>query len=578
MAEENASSISAGEFETIPQLLASSESLQLTFVFLIIGLVIIGIIYHRFSLWILSQKFSYKRPHISRFIRKAVLPFFAIALVSSINLYIQTTELLDLESVTDGAVMLDPTEQFVKILNSINILVIAWTVSNLVPIILTKRDKSILEREDYEMWIEYRGFADDEGLFYKCFKWTPPQTAPNDMNDDEFQEHIKTEKGLKFLERYHTSLGMSVGSYDKLIDDPFEKWKKSEKAKYETYYKNCTDGTNQTGQKLKPGARPAEIYPIDIWREQKRLNDYEPLIPSSKPPGYSKKQKEGVPKSAKQILPIGIFLAAFLGVITWWGVDLVVLATATGGIALGVGLALKETLENYFAYIMIKKDKVIKEGDRISLPSGYNGLVYKITPRVTYIRHGLSESLAIVPTKQIVSQEIINFTKDFKLIPATIQVGVSYLNDPRQVEAILIKIGKRAMKEVTDASGNHLARQKRCPYLDQHKSSCGCDQNIHVDVGDPVVRFNDFNASALDFAVRVFVRDYGSQFKMKSEMRKIMYDEFKEYDIRIPWPIRTIYQGDEKREAEEIGRFDEQRNQLIKEQLPKEMEGSAEDD
>ena len=81
-----------------------------------------------------------------------------------------------------------------------------------------------------------------------------------------------------------------------------------------------------------------------------------------------------------------------------------VLATATGGLALGVGLALKETIENYFAYVMIKKDKVIKEGDRITLPSGYNGLVYKITPRITYIRHGLSESLAIIPTKQIVSQ------------------------------------------------------------------------------------------------------------------------------------------------------------------------------
>jgi len=256
----------------------------------------------------------------------------------------------------------------------------------------------------------------------------------------------------------------------------------------------------------------------------------------------------------------------------------VVLATATGGLALGVGLALKDTLENYFAYIMIKKDKVIKEGDRITLPSGYNGLVYKITPRVTYIRHGLNESLAIVPTKQIVSEEIINFTKDFKLVPATIEVGVSYLNDPHQVEAILIKIGKRAMKEVVDGNGNHLARQKKCPYLAEHKPSCGCDKDIHVDVGNPVVRFNDFNASSLDFAVRVFVKDYGSQFKMKSEMRKIMYKEFKDYDIRIPWPIRTVYQGDEKREAEEIGKFDEMRNRVVKEQISKEAEGAAEDE
>jgi small-conductance mechanosensitive channel len=133
------------------------------------------------------------------------------------------------------------------------------------------------------------------------------------------------------------------------------------------------------------------------------------------------------------------------------------------------------------------------------------------------------------------------------------------------------------MKEVKDGNGNHLARQKRCPYLDEHKPSCGCDQDIHISVGDPVVRFNDFNASALDFALRVFVRDYGSQFKMKSDMRKIMYNEFKNYDIRIPWPIRTVYQGDEKKEAEEIGRFDEKRNQLVKEHLSKEA-GSAEEE
>jgi small-conductance mechanosensitive channel len=578
MAEDEITEISVGEFDTIPQLLASSESLQMAFVFLIVGLVVIGIIYHKFSHWIRSQKFNYSRPHISRFVRKAVLPFFAIALVSSINVYIQTSELFETENVINGTNELDPAEKFAKILNSVNVLVIGWTISHLVPIALTKRDKSILEREDYEEWYDMRGFTDDDDLFHRCFKWTPPQTTPYDMTDDEFQKYLQTEDGLKFLEKYHTSMGLPVGSYDKLVDDPFEEWKKSERVKYEKYYKNCITGKNQTGQKLKPGAVPETIYPVDIWREQKRQNNYDPIIPSSRPPGYARKQKEGVPKSAKQILPIGIFLATVLGVVTWWGVDLVVLATATGGLALGVGLALKETIENYFAYVMIKKDKVIKEGDRITLPSGYNGLVYKITPRITYIRHGLSESLAIIPTKQIVSQEIINFTKDFKLVPATIEVGVSYLNDPDQVEAILIKVGERAMKEVKDANGNHLARQKKCPYLDEHKPSCGCDKEIHIDVGGPVVRFNDFNDSALDFALRVFVRDYGSQFKMKSEMRKIMYKEFKDYDIRIPWPIRTIYQGDEKREAEEIGKFDKKRNQAVKEYGPKETEDAAEED
>ena len=289
-------------------------------------------------------------------------------------------------------------------------------------------------------------------------------------------------------------------------------------------------------------------------------------------------QEERVPKSAKQVIPIGIFVATVIGVVAWWVVDLVILATATGGMALGVGLALKETLENYFAYILIRKDKIFTEGDRVQLESGYNGLVHRITPRVTYVRHGLNESLAIIPTRQLVSAEIINFTKEIKLVPAIVYVGVSYLNDPKQVSAILVKVGKRALIEVKDSAGHHIARQVRCPYLDENKPSCGCDKDLHVDISQPTVRFNKFNDSALDFLVLVYVRDYGSQFKMKSDMRVIMYDEFKKYDIRIPWPIRTVYQGDEKRESEEIGKYDEMRDQVVSEYSSKASVGSAEDD
>ena len=579
MGEGEVSSISVGEFGTVTELLASNESLQIGFAIMIIGMIVIAVIYHRFSLWVRKKKFSYARPHVSRFVRKAILPFFAVALITGTNTYMQSFAVFDDElDLIDGE--LTPSGIFAKILDTFNILVIGWTVAQLIPIVLLKRDKSSSEQTDYESWNEMHGFPDDEGdLFYKCYKWIPPKTTPYDMEDEEFQKLIQTKEGLQFLEKYRTARGLAVGGYEKLVDDPYETWKQSEKEKYEKYFENCISGKNQTGQKLRPGVIPEQIYPIDVWREQKRLGNYEPMIPSARPPGYSKKKQEGVPKSAKQVLPLGIFFVTVLGIITWWGVDLIVLATATGGISLGVGLALKETMENYFAYIMIRKDKVVKVGDRVTLPSGYNGLIYKITPRVTYVRHGLNESLAIIPTKQIVSAEIINFTKEFKLVPASIDVGVSYLNDPKQVEAVLIKIGKRAMNEVKDGVGHHLARQKRCPYLDEHKQSCGCDKELNVDVGDgPTVRFNNFSDSSLAFGLRVFVRDYGSQFRMKSDMRAIMYEEFKKYDIRIPWPIRTIYQGDEKREAKEIGQRDDIRDKLIDEYGLGKESGSAEED
>jgi len=564
MAEE-LSEFSAGQFETVSQLLASSVSLQMALAVLVIGLIIIVTVYRKFSSWIQTQKFSYTRPHISRFARTAMIAFFAIGLVSSVNAYIQAFELFDEQAVTltDD---LSPSQTFAKILNTINILVIGYTISHLIPIGLNKAEKTNLEAEDFENWKDVKGFKDDEdGLFHKIFKWIPPKTHPEDLTKEENEKNLQTKDGLNFMENYRTSKGVTIGSYEKMRENPLEEWKKAERKKYEKYLNDCINGNNETGRKLTLGAKPQEIYPIDLWREEKRQRGYDPIIPASKPAGHAELQEERVPKSAKQVLPIGIFVATVIGVVGWWGVDLFVLATATGGMALGIGLALKETMENYFAYILIRKDKIFTEGDRVQLASGYNGYVHRITPRVTYVRHGLNESLAIIPTRQLVSAEIINYTKEIKLVPAIVDVGVSYLNDPKQVAAILVKVGKRALIEVKDSNGYHVARQTRCPYLDQNKPSCGCDKDIHVDIAQPTVRFNKFNDSSLDFAIIVYVRDYGSQFKMKSDMRVIMYEEFKKYDIRIPWPIRTVYQGDEKREAQEIAEHESKRKQVTDE-------------
>ena len=559
---EELSEFSAGEFETVAQLLASSSDLQALMVLLGTGLVILGIAYRGFGKWMSSKKFSYTRPHVSRFARTAMLAFFGIGLVTGVNLYVQIEVMLGVGSdFSDEAI-----QTFEKIINTINILVIGYTISHLIPIGLNKAEKTKLEAEDFENWRDMKGFKDDEdGLFHKIFKWIPPKTPPEDLTKEEFEKNLQTKDGLNFLENYRTSKGVTIGSYEKMGKDPLEEWKKAERKKYEKYLNDCISGNNETGRKLTLGTKPQEIYPIDLWREEKRQRGYDPIIPASKPAGHAELQEERVPKSAKQVLPIGIFVATVIGVVGWWGVDLFVLATATGGMALGIGLALKETMENYFAYILIRKDKIFTEGDRVQLESGYNGYVHRITPRVTYVRHGLNESLAIIPTRQLVSAEIINYTKEIKLVPAIVDVGVSYLNDPKQVAAILVKVGKRALIEVKDSNGHHVARQTRCPYLDQNKPSCGCDKDIHVDIAQPTVRFNKFNDSSLDFAIIVYVRDYGSQFKMKSDMRVIMYEEFKKYDIRIPWPIRTVYQGDEKREASEIAEHESKRKQVIDE-------------
>ncbi|MFB5597748.1 MAG: mechanosensitive ion channel family protein [Nitrosopumilaceae archaeon] len=548
------------EFENLSSLIASSSQMQTALIVLVVGLIGIATAYRSFSKWTRRQKLNYSRPFVARFLRVAVLPFFAIVLVTSVNIYIQTFELFT-DSEYDSA-----EETFAKILNTMEILVIGYAIAQLIPLILRKHEKKNLEYEDFLKWQELRGFKDDEGdVFHKLFKWVPPKNPPEEIPEEEFREKLKTKEGREYLEFFHTSKGYPIGSYQELVDDPFEEWKKFERAKYEKYYQACVSGNNESGKPLKPGQKPEEIYQIDIWREEKRDSGYEKIIPGYRPPGYAVKKRKDLPKSVSQILPLAVFGAVILGVVSWWGVDLFVLATATGGLAIGIGLALQETMQNWFAYIMIRKDKIVVEGDRVLLESGYSGYIHKITSRVTYLRHALNESFAIIPTRQLVNSQIINYSKDLKMVPAMVDVGVSYLNNPKSVSAILVKIGKRVMVESIDGNGKHLVVQKRCPYLDDNKPSCGCDKGITVDIDQPVVRFNQFNDSSLDFTVWVYVRDYGSQFKAKTDMRMIMYDEFKKYDVRIPWPIRTVYQGDEKRESEEIAKLKAERKKVIDE-------------
>ena len=71
MAEE-ISEISVGQFDTVSQLIASSVSLQLAVIGLIIGIIVISVVYRKFSFWIKTQKFNHTRPHVARFARKII--------------------------------------------------------------------------------------------------------------------------------------------------------------------------------------------------------------------------------------------------------------------------------------------------------------------------------------------------------------------------------------------------------------------------------------------------------------------------------------------------------------------------
>ncbi len=568
MVEETVTELVNTQFIPLNQLIATDSSLQLALAVLIGGIVGITVGHYKFSHWIESTKFRYKRTHLAHIIQRLAFPSIVIIALIFGTHYIHTYELFTSDvyiKAAEASQEMTPREFFSKILQSGTILVSGFVIAKFIPVVLSKREKSTLEREDFERWVEMRGFDDDEdNFFYKLYKWNPPVSPPREMSEEQFKNYLKTEKGKKILERYRTKRGLMIGSYSENVKNPFNEWKKNERKKYEKYLESCTSGSNQAGRKLRLGVKPEEVYTIENWRYIKRRENYQSIIPGSTQPGHLKGIAQFAPKSVRNVISIGLFVSLVLGIAAWWEIDLLLIATASGGLSIAVGFALKETMENYFSYLQIRKEEIIQEGDRIEI-EGYNGIVYKITPRVTYIKHGLNESIAIFPTHQLITSKIVNYSKDFKIVPAKIKIGVSYIHDPEYVTSILIKIGKRIMNEIKDERGQHMVVQEKCPYLEENLPSCGCDKDILVDIEQPTVRFSEFGDSSLQFDLWLFVRDYTSQFKVKSHMRMMIYHEFKKYGIKIPWPVKTVYQGDEAKEQEFDKMFEASRQEVKKE-------------
>ena len=83
-------------------------------------------------------------------------------------------------------------------LNTLNILVIGYTISRLDFSALTKHDDSILKRQDFEAWREMRGFPDDADDFStNCTNGFTKQ-KPDDLTDEEFNSYMQTEREIQY--------------------------------------------------------------------------------------------------------------------------------------------------------------------------------------------------------------------------------------------------------------------------------------------------------------------------------------------------------------------------------------------
>lgn len=188
--------------------------------------------------------------------------------------------------------------------------------------------------------------------------------------------------------------------------------------------------------------------------------------------------------------------------------------TALGVGGLAVALALQDTLSNLFAGFYVTLGGQLRVGDYVKLDGGQEGFVTDINWRSTTIR-AIANNLIVVPNAKLAQAIVTNFHLPERRTSAPVQVGVSYDNDPDDIERILLEEAQAAI----------------------------ADGNVKGLVADPppFVRFNPgFGASSIDFTLVCQVAEFTDQFLVQHEMRKRIFKRFRRDGIEIPYPIQTV--------------------------------------
>ncbi len=214
-----------------------------------------------------------------------------------------------------------------------------------------------------------------------------------------------------------------------------------------------------------------------------------------------------------------LWILGFLIALTILGVSIAPLLTALGIGGLAVSLALRDTLENIFAGINVLMEKSIRIGDFIRLESGQEGTVKDITWRTTRIQL-LSNNTVIIPNSKLAQSVVTNCHLPEKNFSLRLPISVSYESDPQRVETVLLEEAKRALGEIPGLLENP----------------------------DPFVRFSPgFGESSLDFTLNCQVAEIGDQYLVQHELRKRIFQRFREEGLEMPYPQRTVHlRQDEK--------------------------------
>lgn len=216
----------------------------------------------------------------------------------------------------------------------------------------------------------------------------------------------------------------------------------------------------------------------------------------------------GVIQSIGTIIKYIVLVAGIFIIIQSTGINLSGLGFLASAFAVGIGFGLQNITNNFISGLIILFERPIKIGDRIEV-GNIKGDVINIAPRSTTVQTNDNISV-IVPNSEFISNTVVNWSHNDRMVRFRYPVGVSYKEDPRMVKKLLL--------EVAEANNGVLKRPS------------------------PDVWFIEFGDSSLNFELAVWTSEYTDRpVVLQSQLNYAISKKFRDNNIEIPYPQRDIH-------------------------------------
>ncbi|MBO4552624.1 MAG: mechanosensitive ion channel family protein, partial [Candidatus Methanomethylophilaceae archaeon] len=215
-----------------------------------------------------------------------------------------------------------------------------------------------------------------------------------------------------------------------------------------------------------------------------------------------------------KILIVVVAASALLGSM---GFDLVAIMTGAGIAGMAISLGAQNTLTEFFSGLNLLATRPFKRGDMIMVGGKDIYQVEKVGMLNSRFKNWISMEYIIIPNSTVVSSTILNITGQTMAYRITLAYTVAYDSDVALVKQILLDTAYNHPQVIIDGS-----------------------------YSKPSVRLKEFQDSAIEFTLNVFITDFRDYISVTDELNEDVYRNLCKAGIEIPFNKLDVYIASEE--------------------------------